>query len=75
MIRVVHARVAGRVRLRVSLLKGHLLLAQRLTEYLRAQDGIRDVRAGTTTGSLLISYGPPLTHVDQVVRLVQEGYQ
>lgn len=73
MIRVVHARVEGRVRLRMPLLKGHPLLAKYLTEHLRAQNGVRTVRAGTTTGSLLVFYDTPLLHVEQVLGLVQEA--
>ncbi len=72
MIRVVHCRVHGRVRLRLGQLKGHAALGRHLTERLQNHQGVRSVHVGLTTGSLLVGYTAPLTHYQDVVRLVDE---
>ena len=71
MIRVVHCRVPGRVRLRLSVLKRHAVLAQYLTANLQGRPGVRSIRVGTITGSVLVEYASPLARHQDVLRLVQ----
>ncbi len=71
MVYVVHHRVKGRVRLRVSTVKGRPDLAYELVQYLRAQTGVLSVDARPLTGSVLVKYGRPLSSWDDVVRLVE----
>ncbi len=53
---IAHARVAGRVRLRLPALRGEPARAKRLVQELLRQDGIRAVTASSITGSLLIEH-------------------
>uniref|UniRef100_A0A832A6G3 Cation-transporting P-type ATPase n=1 Tax=Desulfacinum infernum TaxID=35837 RepID=A0A832A6G3_9BACT len=71
MIRVVHGRVPGRVRLRLSVLKRHSVLAEYLTANLQGRPGVRSIRVGTITGSVLVEYGSPLARHQDVLQLVQ----
>jgi P-type Ca2+ transporter type 2C len=50
--------VPGRVRLRVRSVRGKPLLATRLADRLSGDAGVRDVRANSVTGSLLVSFDP-----------------
>lgn len=50
----------GRVRVRLPMLKGNVSLAGEVERTLTALEGIYHVEASTTTGSVLVLYGPHL---------------
>jgi Ca2+-transporting ATPase len=68
---IAHARVPGRVRLRLPMLRGWPACAERLVQELRRRDGIRTVTASSITGSLLIQHHGAWTAAE-LARLV--GY-
>jgi Ca2+-transporting ATPase len=57
-VTVTHDAVPGRLRLRVRRLRASPGLGRGLERGLAGHDGIRRVRAGATTGSLLVTYDP-----------------
>ena len=58
---VVHAAVAGRVRLRHPLLRAGTHIAATVEAALRDHPGIGSVSASALTGSALVEYRPPMT--------------
>ena len=61
MAQIVHAAVAGRLRLRHPGLIAREDVARAVEAALRHQPGIASVRASALTGSVLFGYGPPMT--------------
>jgi Ca2+-transporting ATPase len=58
---IVHAAIAGRLRLRHLGLVAREDIARTVEAALRALPGVASVRASALTGSVLLEYGPPLT--------------
>lgn len=60
-VRVVHAAVAGRVRLRAAAIKGAPDVAAALAQRLGGYNGVLAVEASALTGSVLVHFRSPLT--------------
>jgi Ca2+-transporting ATPase len=63
--------VSGRVRLRVTAVRGRPALAARLADHVSAEAGIRDARANPVTGSLVVHFDSTRVEAGAVVALVR----
>jgi Ca2+-transporting ATPase len=61
-VRIVHARVPGRVRYAVTAMRRNSSLASSVERLLRAEPGVHEVRAEVLTGTLLVLFEPRLSH-------------
>ena len=65
----------GRLRIKISQVKGSQETGQNVERILRNLEGVSSVTANPLTGNVLILFDPEdLTHTDIVERLVQYGY-
>ena len=65
----------GRMRIKISLVKGSPATAEEVTRYLLSSHGIDDVNANPITGNVLILYNARQISQDQILSLLQDaGY-
>jgi Ca2+-transporting ATPase len=69
---IAHAAVDGRVRFRCAALRGRTRLVRPIVEALLAQPGVRSAKASATTGSILVTFGPPASR-DALARTIADA--